>query len=42
MKKLLHIVDMQNDFVMANGKLPVAGAQSLIEPANEFLHNVKN
>ena len=41
MKKLLHIVDMQNDFVMANGKLPVAGAESLIEPANEFLRNVK-
>ena len=40
-KKLLHIVDMQNDFVMANGKLPVAGAESLIEPANEFLRNVK-
>ena len=40
-KKLLHIVDMQNDFVMANGKLPVAGAESLIEPANEFLRNAK-
>ena len=40
-KKLLHIVDMQNDFVMANGKLPVVGAESLIEPANEFLRNVK-
>lgn len=40
-KKLLHIVDMQNDFVMANGKLSVAGAESLIEPANEFLRNVK-
>lgn len=40
-KKLLHIVDMQHDFVMAKGKLPVAGAESLIEPANEFLRNVK-
>lgn len=40
-KKLLHIVDMQHDFVMTNGKLPVAGAESLIEPANEFLRNVK-
>lgn len=40
-KKLLHIVDMQNDFVLANGKLPVTGAESLIEPVNEFLRNVK-
>jgi len=40
MKKLLHIVDMQNDFVMANGKLPVTGAESLIKPVNEFLNSV--
>ena len=40
MKKLLHIVDMQNDFVMPNGKLAVAGAESLIKPANEFVNTV--
>lgn len=40
MKKLLHIVDMQNDFVLSNGKLAVAGAESLIEPANEFVKSV--
>lgn len=39
--RLLHIVDMQNDFVLANGKLPVTGAESLIKPVNEFLRNVK-
>ena len=39
-KKLLHIVDMQNDFVLANGKLPVTGAESLIKPVNEFLNSV--
>ena len=39
--RLLHIVDMQNDFVLPDGKLYVPGAESLIEPANEFLRNVK-
>lgn len=39
--KLLHIVDMQNDFMLADGKLSVAGAESLIKPANEFLKTVK-
>lgn len=39
--RLLHIVDMQNDFMLADGKLSVAGAESLIKPANEFLKTVK-
>lgn len=39
--RLLHIVDMQNDFVMPDGKLYVPGAESLIEPANEFLDSVE-
>ncbi|MDR2934185.1 MAG: isochorismatase family protein [Rickettsiales bacterium] len=39
--KLLHIVDMQNDFVLANGKLAVAGSDALIKPANDFLQNSK-
>jgi nicotinamidase/pyrazinamidase len=37
MKKLLHITDMQNDFVLKIGKLAVAGADRLVGPANEFL-----
>ncbi|MDE6250892.1 MAG: isochorismatase family protein [Alphaproteobacteria bacterium] len=37
MKKLLHIVDMQNDFVLPTGKLSVAGANAIIAPTNEFL-----
>lgn len=37
MKKLLHIVDMQNDFVLPAGKLSVAGADAIIKPTNEFL-----
>lgn len=36
-RKLLHIVDMQNDFMMADGQLAVAGADTLIAPANKFL-----
>ncbi len=40
-KKLLHIVDMQNDFVRKDGKLSVAGADALIRPANEFLRCAK-
>ena len=36
-KKLITIVDMQNDFVQPNGKLPVTGAASLIEPFNKFI-----
>ena len=39
--RLLHIVDMQNDFVLPDGKLYVPGAESLIKPANEFLRNAK-
>ena len=40
-KKLLHIVDMQNDFVMPRGRLAVDGADSLVAPANEFLASEK-
>ena len=36
-KTLLHIVDMQNDFVQENGALSVPGAAELIAPANQFL-----
>ena len=32
---------MQNDFILANGKLPVAGATSIVEPANIFLRTAK-
>ena len=38
--RLLHIVDMQNDFVLPDGKLYVPGAESLIKPANEFVNTV--
>ncbi|MCL2338874.1 MAG: isochorismatase family protein, partial [Proteobacteria bacterium] len=41
MKKLLHIVDMQNDFVLKNGRLAVAGAAELIRPANAFLRDAR-
>ena len=34
---ILHIVDMQYDFVAADGKLAVPGAYDLIQPANDFL-----
>jgi len=40
MKTLLHIVDMQRDFVLVNGKLAVPGATSLITPANKFIKSV--
>ena len=40
MKNLLHIVDMQRDFVLVNGKLAVPGATSLIRPSNEFIKTV--
>lgn len=36
-KRILHIVDMQNDFVLPNGKLSVPGADAIIKPTNEFL-----
>lgn len=36
MKKILHITDMQNDFVLNTGKLSV-NAEHLILPANKFL-----
>ena len=38
--RLLHIVDMQNDFVLPDGKLYVPGAESLIKPVNEFLNSI--
>lgn len=31
------VVDMQRDFVMGDGALPVPGAEALVEPANRFL-----
>ncbi len=37
-QKILHIVDMQYDFVASDGKLAVTGASGLIQPANDFLH----
>lgn len=40
-RKLLHIVDMQNDFILPDGKLSVAGANELIIPANDFLHRTE-
>ena len=38
-KTLLHIVDMQNDFVHEQGALSVPGAAELIAPANRFLES---
>ncbi len=38
--KILHIVDMQRDFIMPDGKLSVAGAAALIKPANTFIKSV--
>lgn len=37
-RNILHIVDMQYDFVASDGKLAVPGAYDLIRPANDFLH----
>ena len=41
MKKLLTIVDMQNDFVIPGMALPVPGADKIILPTNEFLAAAK-
>ena len=38
--KILHIEDMQNDFVLPTGALPVPGADALVEPVNNFLFTV--
>lgn len=36
-KKFLIVIDTQYDFMMANGKLPVAGAEDIIAPTIRFL-----
>jgi nicotinamidase/pyrazinamidase len=36
-KKFVVVVDMQYDFVMANGRLPVADAEAIIVPGIRFL-----
>ena len=36
-KKLLVVVDMQNDFVLPNGNLSISGADRIIQPMNDFL-----
>ena len=40
-KKLLVVVDMQNDFVLPSGKLSISGADQIIRPMNEFLQKNK-
>ncbi len=40
-KELLHITDMQYDFVAPDGKLAVRGADKLIKPTNDFLQRVR-
>lgn len=37
---ILQIGDMQNGFIKEDGNLHVPGAENLIEPANDFLHQV--
>lgn len=41
MKRLLHCVDFNNDFMCADGALSVPGAEALIPAVNQFFENVK-
>lgn len=41
MKKIVIVVDAQNDFMKEDGNLPVPGADYLIEPINEYLRGLK-
>jgi len=41
MKKIVIVVDAQNDFMKENGNLPVSGAEELIEPINDYLRALK-
>jgi len=37
MKKILTVIDMQNDFVQPKGKLSIKDANKLVKPMNKFL-----
>lgn len=38
--KFVIVVDMQNDFVMHDGALPVEGAEKIIGPIEDYLHTI--
>lgn len=40
MKKFVIVVDMQKDFVDANGKLYVKGSADIVKPVNDYLANL--
>ena len=37
MKRFVIVVDMQRDFVAADGALPVGGAEAIVPPMNAWL-----
>ena len=41
MKRFVIVVDMQRDFVAADGALPVPGAEALIAPMNAWLASLR-